>query len=624
MTVEGPLEPSDAVERLRRLESVAAALAETLTADETAAVFVREGMAAVGADKAGVWRVVDYGEAIELVCADAYPQGNMEVFRRIRLDDAPLSPLQDAVRSRLAVWLESRQDLERRYPAMVGERRLRFPGAYSAAIVPLIVEGRCVGVASFTYDRDRRFSDDDRGFLLALTRYCAQSMERARLFEAELAARTTAEASMSRASFLSEASVVLAESLDYEQTLRRVADLAVPRIADWCVVELSEVDGERRRVAVAHVDPARVELALELHKRYPPDPDAATGVAAVLRTGEPELYPEIQDELMEATAQDAEHLSTIQRLQLRSAMIVPIVLRGQVLGAIILIAGAESGRRFGSRDLDMAIELARRAALAIENARLYERERAAVRVRDEFLSIAGHELRTPLSTLKLQVEAARRQIDAGKVEAIPARLERCARSINRLERLVSELLDVSRISGGHIELEREEVDLGALVADLCERLEEEAHRADTELRVTLAPAVGLFDRTRIEQVVMNLLTNAVKYGRGAPIDVQVRDRGATVELVVRDRGPGIPDADRLRIFERFERLVSQRRVAGLGLGLWIVREVVEAHDGTVLVTSGSGEGSAFTVTLPKKPAPPPPTRPKKAEARQEPGFDDQS
>jgi signal transduction histidine kinase len=613
MISDGPVEPAAAVERLRRLQAVAAALVDTLTADDTAAVFVNEGMRALGADRAGVWRVVDYGEAIALVFARGHAKSNLDVFGRIRLDGRPMSPLQEAVSSRLAVWITSRTELDRRYPALVADPRLQLPAAYSSAVVPLLVEGRCVGVASFTYDHERAFTEDDRGFLLALTTYCAQAMERARLFEAELAARAQAEATTRRFGFLSEASVVLAESLDYEETLRRVASLAVPRIADWCAVELGGIEGQRRRIAVAHVDPAKVRFALELSEKYPPDPDAATGVAAVLRTGQPELYPDIPQEMLEASARDPDHLDMIRRLQLRSGMVVPIKLRDQVLGAITFI-GAESGRRFGADDLDMALELARRAALAIENARLYERERAAVRVRDEFLSIAGHELRTPLSTLKLQIEAALRQHDAGKTEEIPARLERCARSIDRLERLVSELLDVSRITGGQIQLEREEVDLGELVSELCERLAEEAQRADAELRVSVESATGLFDRTRVEQVAMNLLTNAIKYGRGAPIEVEVADRDAIVELVVRDRGPGIDDADQLRIFERFERLVSQRRVAGLGLGLWIVREVVEAHGGRVHVASRAGQGSSFTVSLPKEP-------PKREEARPEPGFD---
>lgn len=610
MSPGDPADLADPVARLRRLQSVAAALVDTLSADDTAAVFVEEGMAAVGADRAGVWRVVDYGETVELVYSRGYPDGNLDRFRRISVDASLRTPILDAARSRLAVWLESRDALDRRYPELVAMPGMIVPPGYSIAAIPMIVEGRCVGVASFNYDHDHRFDDDERAFLLALTRYGAQAMERARLFEAELAARSAAETAMRRASFLAESSAALAESLDYEETLRRVAALAVPRIADWCTVELSEIEGERRRIAVAHADPARVAWAIELQERYPPKPDAPTGVPAVLRSGEPELYPDIPDEVLEAAAQNAEHLEIIRRLQLRSAMLVPIKLRDQVLGVITFI-GAESGRRFGEADLDMALELARRSALAIENARLYERERAAVRVRDEFLSIAGHELRTPLSTLKLQIEAARRQHEAGKTDQIPARLERCSRSIDRLERLVSELLDVSRITAGRIELEREEVDLGELVRDLCERLAEEAQGADAELRVSTAPAVGQLDRTRVEQVVMNLLTNAIKYGRGAPIDVEVSDRGDSVELMVRDRGPGIADGDQLRIFERFERLVSQRRVAGLGLGLWIVREVVEAHGGNVHVTSEAGVGSAFTVSLPKQPSP------KRDEARPE-------
>ena len=230
----------------------------------------------------------------------------------------------------------------------------------------------------------------------------------------------------------------------------------------------------------------------------------------------------------------------------------------------------------------------------------------AVGARDAFLSIASHELRTPLTALKLNLETwQRRGADADAQR--PVRLERILRQTERMARLVDSLLDVSRITAGRLKLELEEgVDLAELVREAVERLREQldSARSQVDLRVE-GDTRGRWDRLRLEQVVGNLLSNAVKYGAGAPIEIAVRGDGERVRLTVRDHGIGVPPEDRRRIFERFERLVSNREYSGFGLGLWIVREIVEALGGTIDVDSRPGDGAAFTADLPRSGPPPP-------------------
>jgi PAS domain S-box-containing protein len=410
------------------------------------------------------------------------------------------------------------------------------------------------------------------------------------------AQRRTEEA----ARFLSEAGLLLAAGLDSRVTLDRLARLAVPSLADWCSVEL--VEGERLvPVAVAHVDPARVIMARELRERYPPDQNAASGAPQVARTGTSELYPDISDELIARGARDAEHLEILRAVGLRSAMIVPVAAPGRVLGVLTLIA-AESDRRYDQTDLALAEELGRRAGLALENARLYREATEAIKVRDEFLSVAGHELKTPLAALLLQLASLLRLVRRpGTVDLVRLgeRLEKTVGHGARLERLIDQLLDVSRITSGRLRLDRETVDLAEVTAEVIARFADESARAGSPIELGGGPARGQWDRQRLDQVVTNLVSNALKYGAGNPVRVQVRpEPGDRVALQVTDRGIGIALEHQRRIFERFERAVSDRSYGGLGLGLWITRQIVEAHGGEILVQSEPGRGATFTVVLP--------------------------
>jgi signal transduction histidine kinase len=319
-----------------------------------------------------------------------------------------------------------------------------------------------------------------------------------------------------------------------------------------------------------------------------------------LRTGRPALLAEGAP--CEDGVRGAEP-GALDRLWCRSWIIVPLTARGQRLGVLGLGSAA---RAFGIDDLQLFEELGRRAALAIDNARLYERAEAAIRARDDFLSIASHELKTPLTPVMLKLQALLRlRLKPGaqdiSADALLTRLESVSGQLDRFSRLIDDLLDISRLSVGKLRLEPEDVDFSALLADVLGRFSDQLRRSGCEIALE-APAtlVGRWDRFRLDQIITNLVSNAMKYGPGKPIEISLdgSDAGAAL-LVIRDHGIGIAPSDQDRIFQRFERAVSERHYGGLGLGLWITRQVVEAMGGSIGVSSRVGEGATFTVKLPR-------------------------
>ncbi len=414
--------------------------------------------------------------------------------------------------------------------------------------------------------------------------------------------------------FLAEASEVLSSSLDYETTLASVARLAVPRVADWCAVDIVNEDGQLRRLAVAHVDPRKVELARELQERYPVDLDAPRGVANVLRTGQSEYYPEVNDALIQAAAQDDEHLTVLREVGMRSALMVPLLARGRVLGAITLVS-AESGHLLSAADLALAEDLARRAAVAIDNAWLYtERKRAdeqknellvqvrqALDLRNQFLSIASHELKTPITLLKGYAHVLHRQAQRKGDEALLKPLRVINRQVERMTNLVDNLLDVSRIESGRIEFETAPFDLVAAVEDAVGDMR--VSTPDLLLRLDRGTEDVWVrgDRPRIEQAIMNLLVNAVKYSdKRREVDVSIGRQGNYAVVSVADHGIGIPQEQQGQVFDLYFRAANApaNNYGGLGLGLYISKVIIERHGGTIGVLSEEGKGSTFHFTLP--------------------------
>ncbi|RKH69786.1 PAS domain S-box protein [Corallococcus aberystwythensis] len=398
--------------------------------------------------------------------------------------------------------------------------------------------------------------------------------------------------------FLADAGPLLAASLAPRTTLATVATLAVPALADGCVVASLDGEGRLLRVESAAQDPRTAARLKSLTTAYGPNPFPPAGIVAfVLRTGQPVLLPEVPPDVLETAALDAGHLEQLRLLALRSLIIVPLRSRERNLGALIL-ATYGLGRRYGPRDLALAEELARRAALAMDNARLFERSRQASRMRDEVLRIVAHDLRAPLNVIQLSAGMLEKGLPAGNG---PRRhLDTLQKSVQRANRLIQDLLDVARMEGGALSVEREPLEVAPLAQEAVEQ-----HRALAEaksLRLVAhvprdLPCV-LADRERVLQILANLLGNAFKFTpEGGCITLRVQPEGGQVRFRVSDTGPGIPEEDLPRVFERFWQSGPKRK-EGAGLGLAIVKGLVAAHGGQVGVESTPGAGSTFSFTLP--------------------------
>jgi signal transduction histidine kinase len=584
-------------ERTRRLQSVTAHLSRALTAHEVADAILEESATSVGAHTAAVWLIAPAGDRLVMLGSRNYPVG--DYYRTLPLDTR--SAAGDAVTRGEPVWLENRAEYAARYPTW--EERTRGRSSHEGvplaiACLPLVIEDRRLGVVALSFLDDHKFEMDERSFLSSIAQHCSQGLERARLYDVERDARREAEAARERSSFLADASLVLSSSLDYEQMLPRIAGMAVPAVSDLCAVELlNEAGTELDLATVAHADRQVQERMVELRRRLPLRIDDPGVAAVVARTGEASLFSSIPETLIVGAAQDEQHLALMREMRMRSLVAVPIAARGQIFGTLTM-ASLED-RHYGPADLEMVTQLGLRTGMAIDNTRLYRQAVQAVNIRDEFLSIAGHELRTPLTPILLESQILSRLAQQPDIDKVRQRADKLWRNAERMGKLIDELLDVSRISGGRLHLHLQDCDLRDVVEDVIARASDEAVRAETEIRLQLGdPARGLWDRTRIEQVTSNLVGNALKYGKGKPVDVFAGARDGRALLLVRDRGIGIAPEDQQRIFQRFERAVSSRHFGGLGLGLWIVRQIVDAHGGAITVESRPGKGAEFAVRLP--------------------------
>lgn len=432
--------------------------------------------------------------------------------------------------------------------------------------------------------------------------------ERMERFRERIAREQSLEAQR-RLEVLAEISRLLDASLDYEATLQEVAQVTVRTLADWCIVHLLEPDGSIRWLALAHGDPAKEAVARQLQERYP----ATAGVARVLRSGVAEVYnnhavaPSTPLLNRAARAHDAEHLRMLEELDSRAVMIVPLTARGRMLGALSVIS-TQTDRIFGPSDLAVAEELGRRCGQAVDNARLHREAQNALAARDRFVSIASHELRTPIARVKGYAEmllAAHGDGDLNN-EMLVRSLKRIEHASDRLAALVRDLLDVSKITAGALPLRLRPVELTDLVRDVVSRYHEQMKLSGTagHLLLDIVGTSGTIagDPDRLEQVLTNLLDNALKYspdGAELRVRVQPKARGTLVE--VQDHGIGLPPEAAERIFEPFSRAANaeDRQIAGMGLGLYICRNIVEQHHGRIWASSsGEGSGTLLSVWLP--------------------------
>ncbi|PYP75948.1 MAG: hypothetical protein DMD35_20075 [Gemmatimonadetes bacterium] len=423
-----------------------------------------------------------------------------------------------------------------------------------------------------------------------------------------------AEEAERRLAFLAEASARLAGSLDVEATLVTIAELAVPALADWCFVEVLENDVVRQ-AAVAHVRPEMVRFARELIARFPIDLNAPYGTGKVLRTGEPELVPEITDETLVGVAQDEHHLELLRSTGLRSSLSVPLMDETGRPMAVLSLVSSDSGRRFGESDVAMAMEVARRAGAALSNARLVEAERAAraeaemaSRTKSQFLANMSHELRTPLNAIAGHVQLIEMGIHGPVTQGQRDALERIERAQRHLLGLINDVLNYARIEAGRVEYDLEPVRMRDVFTDVLPMVESQVGLKSQTLDISLPddasaePIHVWADRDKLGQIVLNLLSNAMKFTpEGGRITIDLSTDAGSDHATVRisDTGVGIP-ADKLdAVFEPFVQVHSDftRRGEGTGLGLAISRDLARGMGGDLRATSELGVGSTFELVL---------------------------
>jgi PAS domain S-box-containing protein len=481
----------------------------------------------------------------------------------------------------------------------------------STAALPVLGRSEVIGVIEFLSRKKREPDAEMLRLMDSLGSQIGQFIERRQiederlqLLAAEQAARAEAEAAERRLAFLAEASAQLSMSLDYTKTLSSVAHLALAKLADYCAIEMVDDDGRIVLWEIADVDPESEALGRYLHAKFPTAPESSHPVAEVIRTGQPILIPEVTDETLALFSNEPEYVEALRTMRIDSSMYVPLIARGRTMGAISFVA-AESGYRYGPSDLALAQELARRAALAIDNARLYQEAQDAVRVREEFLSIASHELKTPLTTVKgysqiLSRLMRRPALDRSRLIRLTDQLQA---QLGRFETLIADLLDVSRIQQGRLELRPEPADLVRLARTVLSRFESPAITGPQHHLQLDAPdaLTAVLDPDRLDQVLTNLVSNAVKYSPdGGEIVVSIRGDDDTIEIAVADQGIGIPEAEHGQLFLPFSRSETvQRAISGVGLGLYISNQIVQRHGGMIQVESQPGKGSTFTVKLPR-------------------------
>jgi PAS domain S-box-containing protein len=423
--------------------------------------------------------------------------------------------------------------------------------------------------------------------------------ERSLLFTAERTAREVAEAAERRAAFLARVSEVLDASFHYHHTLAELARLLVPALADYCLIDEVEPDGGTRRVALAHIDPEKEKLLLR-NDRNPPDADPRSRpVVRVVRTGIPLLVPEVTPSGLRTLARTPHRRAILEKLALRSYMMIPLIARDRTLGALTLVS-SESGRRYGPADLELAGEVARRAALSVDNARLYGQSQQATRAREEVLAVVSHDLVNPLSTILLTATSMMQTAADRLTDAERDQLEWIARSSEQMNHLIQDLLEVARAESGHLSLDRRSIAADELTQEAYSNflLPAQQHRVRLECEGSGEGVHVLADRKRVLQVFANLLGNAIKFtppeGR---VLIHSRVNPGAVTFTITDSGAGIEPVDLAHIFDRFWQ-AKRSSSGGAGLGLAIARGIVEAHGGRIWADSAVGEGSAFHFTLP--------------------------
>ncbi|HEY2898505.1 MAG TPA: ATP-binding protein [Gemmatimonadaceae bacterium] len=422
-------------------------------------------------------------------------------------------------------------------------------------------------------------------------------VEREELLARETEARAAAEAAKQRIDFLARAGAVLHSSLAYEETFRTLLELVVPSLATYCVIDVIEESGAVRRLHVVHEDPRKQELARRL--RSYPQSQARYLTRRSILDGRAELINDVTDQLFVDISENEEHLSILRELAPTSMLLVPLRARDHVLGAL-LFARDRDRDPYDSSDMAFAIELAQRAGSALDNAQLYRRAQLAIRARDDVLGVVSHDVRTPLAVISM---CATSLVQTGFGDETRNReaMQTIAESVRWAQRLIQDLLDMTAIEAGGLSLAKRAEDPVVLMTRAAMSFEELAEAQKVTFVTTLPDQLPIIacDADRLLQALGNLISNALKFtpaGGEICLGAEADENG--VRLFVSDSGPGIPDEDVPHVFDRFWTARRNSLVRGTGMGLAIVRGIVEAHGGRVWVERNARGGATFSMRLP--------------------------
>lgn len=549
------------------------------------------------ADWCAVYLVLDTGriEAVEVAHRDPERLAMAKrVIRRFPVDiDSPtgVGHVINTGKTEFVALLPNDPASETTSPAACGTQPF---GLRCTITAPLAARGVVHGAITLANAaHGRAFTQEDVEVVREFAVRAALAIENARLYRETQEARRRAEASEGRSALLATVSEILTSSLDHRETLPKAMQALVRGGADWAFIDLATESGVRRAAAAHHDESIAAMLALE---------------AAPAAFGDCEYQVlNVSENASEALTPwtglaSAKLLATAEPFAFAS---IPLRVRDRFHGRLAI--GRRQGERpFSEAERRLGLQLASRVAIALENAFLYRQATDAIRVRDNLLSIASHELKTPLTSINLSIDLLRRVAERAPEdrlrEEVFKRAESTWQQLQWLSSLVDELLDVTRINAGRLALRVAEFDLGELVDDVIERFEHQFEQAECVVSLDVTgDAKGEWDRARLEQVLVNLLTNAIKYGAGRPVEVRL-EAGDDLTLSVRDFGIGLLPDDRERVFSPFERSTQAHAFQGLGLGLFITQHIVRSHRGSIECASdGPGLGATFTVRLPRRP-----------------------
>jgi len=392
-------------------------------------------------------------------------------------------------------------------------------------------------------------------------------------------------------------------AVDRDDSLRMLANLAVPAIADICVVDLLREDGTIRRVELVQAPDVDDGRTREYLRRYPPSARGQVGVAEVIRTGEPRLYPTICDADLRGVARDEDQLAALRQLHLRSLIIVPLTARGRTLGAIALATSA-SGRDYDANDLTTVEALAHRAALAIDSAELYEQALSANRAKGNFLAIMSHELRTPLTAIMGYTDILQAGIAGDLSERQREYLERVMASARHLLQLIDEILTYSRLEVGRERTRYQRVALRSFAEETANLVRPAMLQKRLGFRIETPPddVVAETDPEKLRQILLDILFNAVKFTAQGEVRLRVRAERGNVYFEVEDTGIGIRADDLPRVFDPFWQAeeAMTRREGGAGMGLSVALRLTRLLGGDIDVRSTPAQGTCFTVHIPQR------------------------